>query len=81
MGKEYEEWSGEILSCSLRVWASSQSYKAIKSYKSYKSCKAIKFLKWLIYDTYGRTSKFFRRDGLLLFRIVMGLRCARFASA
>ena len=31
--------------------------------------------------SYGRTSKFSRRDGLLLFCIVMGLRCARFASA
>ena len=29
--------------------------------------------------SYGRTSKFFRLDGLLLFRIIMGLRCARFA--
>ena len=30
--------------------------------------------------SYGRTSKFFRLDGLLLFRIIMGLRCARFAK-
>ena len=31
-------------------------------------------------QSYGRTSKFFRLDGLLLFRIIMGLRCARFAK-
>ena len=36
MGKEYEEWSGEILSCSLRVFEL--------------PVRAIKFLKWLIYD-------------------------------
>ena len=29
--------------------------------------------------SYGRTSKFFRLDGLVLFRIIVGLRCARFA--
>ena len=28
--------------------------------------------------SYGGKSKFFRLDGLLLFPIIMGLRCARF---